>query len=259
MSEDPIQYTGTGSETDPITVSTRQPAPDQVDVAVAGLARTARAHAAAFSDTADMSSNLPADLRDIVRDASMAITGTLNTAMEAQRKAHSFRNDLTLYPQGREMLAGEAIKTAADKVTQSFEQADTQIEVATALSYEAARPRIAPDDAMPARADLVMLTQRNANDTGALVNTMKRLAQRNDGVGALVADQGFLADFIDAHGIDPQMRAAILTMVSAEVVQAAAKSGDPRRSAAARTNLALIELRKARIAADSYTRHVLQR
>ncbi|GGX12667.1 hypothetical protein [Streptomyces chartreusis] len=259
MTETPLEFTGAGTEADPLTFDAMRPStPDQADASIAGLATTAKGHAAAFSSNADLSSALPADLRDIVRDASMAITSTLSTARDARTKADSIRNDVQIYPQGRELLAGEAIKTATNKVAESFESADAKLEVATALTYEAARPLISPEDSMPARADLQMLTQRHLGKPGELSDTLKRLAQRSDGVGALVADPRFLGDFLDSQGIDTDMREAVLTLVSAEVVRAAAGSGDPKRSAAARTNLALVELRKARVAASAFTRHMLQ-
>ncbi|WP_411150213.1 hypothetical protein [Streptomyces sp. A30] len=260
MTETPTEFTGTGSQSDPLTFNAMRPStPDQADRAVAGLASITTTHAANFSSSADLSANLPADVREIVSKASSAITSTLATARNARVKADSFRNDATLYPEGRELLAGEAVKAAVGQVTESFEQADTQIQIASALTYEAARPTISADAAMPARADLQMMTARHKNDPGGLVDTLKRLAQRSDGVGALVADQGYLRDFLDARGVEPDTRDAILTTVGAQMVQAAAVSGDPKRAAAARTNLALTELRKARIAATSFTRHLLQR
>lgn len=258
MTETPIAYTGTGTEADPITFDAmRTSAPDPAAFAVAGLAKTARAHATAFAEKADLSSALPSDLRDIVRNAESAITSTLTTAAQARVKADSFRNDVTLYPQGRELLAQEVIKAAADKVAESFAQADTQLDVAAALTYEAARPRITPDESMPARADLAMLTQRSTGDPAALADTLTRLSQRSDSVGALVADQRYLGDFLSAQGIEPDLRTSILTTVGNGVVQAAVTSGDPKRSAAARTYLALPELRKARLAAAAYTWHLL--
>ncbi|MFE5185543.1 hypothetical protein [Streptomyces sp. NPDC056628] len=259
MTENHTEFTGAGSETDPLTFTVRLPAPDAVDVAIGGLAKTAKDYAAAFSRNADLSSNLPADVRQIVSGASDAITSTLQTAYSARVKADNFRNDLSLYPQGREMLANEATKTAVDAVAESFAKADDQLQVASAVTYEAARPRISPNEAMPARADLAMITKRHGNSLGTLVDALRGLAQRSDAVGALVADQGYLGDFLTAQGIDPDMREAILTAVSHEVVKAASLSGDPARAAAARTNLALTELRKARVAANSFTRLILQR
>ncbi|GAA4015989.1 hypothetical protein [Streptomyces plumbiresistens] len=259
MSETPVEYSGTGTEADPLTFSTRQSAPDQVGAVIAGLASTTKEYAAGFRANADLSGNLPADIRGIVSDASGAITGTLSTAYNARVKADSFRNDRSLYPEGRKLLAGEVVNAAIDEVTESFEHADAQIEVASALTFEAARPRISPDDAMPARADLAMMLGRHDGNPAGLGDTLKRLAQRSDGVGALVADPSYLGDVLDARGADAALREAILTIVGAEVVKAAAKSGDPKRAAAARTNLALAELRKARIAASSFTRHTLQR
>jgi hypothetical protein len=258
MTQTPVQFTGTGDESDPLTFDAmRKTAPDPVDTAVASMATAATSHAVSFRAVADLSYNLPADIREIVTKASSSVTETLATARNARVKANSFLNDVRLYPEGRKVLAGEAIKAAADKVAEAFEQTDTQIEVASALTYEAARPRVAPDAAMSARADLAMLTLRHQGNPAGLVDTLKRLAQRGDSVGALVADVGFLGDLLDAHGADPQLREAAMTVVRAEVIKAAALSGDPKRSAAGKTNLALIELRKARIAAQSFTRHML--
>ncbi|MDX3555327.1 hypothetical protein PV729_26775 [Streptomyces europaeiscabiei] len=256
MTDSPA-FTGTGAEDDPLTFTLRESAPDPVDVAVASMAKSAKEHSAAFSATADLSANLPADVREIVTQASIRIGEMLSTAYDARAKADSFLNDVRLYPEGRKVLAGEAIKAAADKVAETSGQADAQIEVAAAQTYEAARPRVASDAAMTARADLAMLTQRHVGNAGALVATLKRLAQRSDSVGALVADTAYLGDFLDAYGADPQLREAAMTVVRAEVIKAAALSGDPKRAAAGKTNLALNELRKARIAAQSFTRHVL--
>ncbi|MDX2550204.1 hypothetical protein [Streptomyces stelliscabiei] len=258
MTNTPIELTGTGAEGDPLWFDATRPqsAPDPVVTAVAGLARTARSHAAEFSAA---TTGLPADLREIVNNASTAITSTLSTAAHARARAESFLNDVKLYPEGRKMLAGEALKAADDTIAESLAQADAQIEVASALTYEAARPRVGADAAMTARADLQMMTQRHSGNPGALIDTLKRLAQRGDSVGALIADQSFLGDFMDSHGIDQQTHEAVLTLVRSEVVRAAAESGDPNRAAAGKANIALVELRKARVAATSFTRHVLSR
>ncbi|MFE7838383.1 hypothetical protein ACFU53_20695 [Streptomyces sp. NPDC057474] len=257
MTNTPVEFTGSGTEDDPLRFDAmRKSAPDPVDVAVAGLARTTQDHAAAFGSAAV---GLPADLREIVGNASSAITSTLSTAANARAEANGFLADVRMYPEGRKTLAGQAIKAATDKVTVSLEAADALIDVAYAETYEGARPRVAPAEAMTARADLQMATQRHVGSPGALIDTLKRLAQRSDSVGALVADPTYLGDFLSANGVEAETREAALTLVRSEVVKAAAQSGDQNRAVAGKANLALIELKKARIAATSYTRHVLGR
>ncbi|MGW1616283.1 hypothetical protein ACWCQZ_43915 [Streptomyces sp. NPDC002285] len=257
MTEIPLTYSGSGTEDDPITFDAmRTAAPDPLASSIAGLPRVAKTHAAAF--TAALSGDLPADLRQIATGTSNAVTETLNTAHSARVKADSFRNDVALYPAGREALASEVLQTAVAKVDETLARVDDQIQVIEALAYEAARPRIAPDDSMPARADLAMMTQRAAGDVGTLLDTLARLAQRSDAVGALVADQRYLSDFLEGQGVERVIRESALSRLSAEVIKAAAASGDPKRAAAARTYLALPELRKARVAAATYARHTLQ-
>ncbi|MFF8531009.1 hypothetical protein ACF07B_03290 [Streptomyces sp. NPDC015532] len=257
MTENTTQITGTGTEKDPLTFSARTSAPDPVATSIASLADDARGYEAAFRSAADLSANLPQDVRELVNEASTAITSPIGIAAQARLKAEGFRADLTMYPEGRELKASEAIRTAADKVTESFASADVRIKIAEAGLYEAARPSLSADAAMPARADLAMLTARHLGNPGALAGALKAIAQRGDGVGALVADSTYLGDFLDANGIEPQVRDAILTSVRAEVFKTAAESADPKRSAAGRTSLALAELRRARAAATAYTRHTL--
>ncbi|MEU5198871.1 hypothetical protein AB0G86_33325 [Streptomyces scabiei] len=255
MTENSASFTGSGTKDDPLTFDAMRPtAPDPAHVAVGGLAKTARDHAAAFSSA---SAGLSADLREIVSAASSAITGTLSTAYDARVRADDFMADVKMYPEGRKVLAGEAIKAASDKVAESFAQADAQLEVASALTYEAARPKVATDAAMTARTDLAMITQRHMGNAGALIDAVRSLAQRSDSVGALVADVSYLGDFLSANGVDDETREAALTLVRSEVVKAAAQSGDQDRAAAGKANMALVELRKARIAAMSFTRHIL--
>ncbi|MBT2390374.1 hypothetical protein J7E87_13285 [Streptomyces sp. ISL-1] len=247
-----------GSEANPLVFDVMsKPAPDQAAAAVASLRPIVERYEAAFHSAADLSANLPADLRQLVSEAASAITATVVTADSARSKADGFRNNVTMYPAGRDYMASEAIKAATGEVAESFNNADTRLEIVSALTYEAARPRVPADAAMPARADLQMMTQRHIDKPGALAGTLKRLAQRSDAVGALVADQSYLSDFLDAQGVDPSVRDAMLISVRAEVIKAAAASGDPKRAAAAKTSQALVELKRARAAAMSYTRHKL--
>ncbi|MER6531591.1 hypothetical protein [Streptomyces sp. NPDC001508] len=207
-----------GSEANPIVVDVRPFAPDAVDTAIASTGAAVGRYEAAFRSSADLSANLPADLRQIVSEAASAITSTLATANNGRIKADDFRADVRLYPEGREMLASEALKAARDKVSQSFEDADARLLVADASLYEAARPRLSAEAAMPARADLQMMTQRHMGSPATLADVLKRFAQRGDAVGALVADSTYLGDFLAANGLDPEVSDSIRTVVRAEVV-----------------------------------------
>ncbi|MGI5511132.1 hypothetical protein [Streptomyces sp. CA-106131] len=251
------QYTGTGSENDPIVPNIKPQARDQVKAAIASLGADVDSYAAAFRSAADLSASLPADVRKIVSDASSAITGTVATAHNARIKADGFLADVRLYPEGRQALAGEAIKDAQDKVSESLADADVRLKIAESELYEAARPKLPQAEAMTARADLEMVTRRQISSPGALTDTLKSLAAGGDSVAALVADSAYLGRFLDAQGVESDVRDAILTSVQGAVVKAAAESGDAKRMAAGRTSLALVELRKARAVAASYTRHKL--
>ncbi|MEU8787860.1 hypothetical protein [Streptomyces sp. NPDC048643] len=252
------EFTGTGTEADPLTFNAmRQTAPDQAAASIASLSTDARNYEAAFRSAADLSANLPADVRQLVSEAATAITTPLATATAARTKAADFRANVLANPEGREFMATEVLKVAADKVSESFANADFRLKVAEADLYEVARPRISPDAAMPARADLQMMTARHIDNPGALAGTLKTLAQRDDAVGALVADGAYLRDFLDAHGIERELRDSILTSVRGEVFKVAALSADSKRAAAGKTSMALVELRKARAAAAAYTRHTL--
>ncbi|MGW9133660.1 hypothetical protein [Streptomyces sp. NPDC055681] len=254
---DHVEYTGAGTAADPLTFQPRAPRPDDVKVAIDGVGQSVGTYEAAFRSAADLSHNLPDDVRKLVSEASSAITATTAAAANARAEADRYRADVAMYPAGRDYMAGEVIRAAADKVSESFASADIRLKVAEASLYEAARPRISADAAMPARADLTMMTQRHMDSPRGLADTLKRLAQRSDGVGALVADESYMGDFLDAHGIERELRDAILTTVRAEVVKTAAESGDAKRAAAGKTSLALAELKRARAAAASYTRHKL--
>ncbi|PKW08962.1 hypothetical protein SAMN05428944_3894 [Streptomyces sp. 1222.5] len=246
-----------GSEENPIPVNVKPEAPDPVVTAIAALPGAVSRHTAAFRNSADYSANLPADIRQALSAASSAIESTITTAEQARERADGFRNDIRLYPEGREVLASEAMKTAQEAAGESLADADARITVADALLYEAARPTLSAADGMTARADLQMLTQRHVGNSGALADVLKRAAQRNDAVGALVANSTYLTDFLAANGVDSVTSSAILTLVRAEVTRAAANSGDPKRAAAGRTSLAVTELKRARAAATNYKRHML--
>jgi hypothetical protein len=255
------KFSGSGErESDPLTFNAmRTTAPDQAAAAVASLADVARHHEAAFRSSADLSANLPADVRKMVSDASSAITSTVATAQNARTKAETFRADISLYPAGREALAGEAISAARDKIGESFAHADALVQVAEAELFLAARPKLAQADAMTARADLDMITRRaiSTNSPGVLADTLRGLASGGDSLAALVADETYMRRFLAANGIDSELAQAIVTGVRHAVVKGAAESGDAKRAAAGKTSLALTELRKARAAATSYTRHKL--
>ncbi|ALV35742.1 hypothetical protein [Streptomyces sp. CdTB01] len=245
-----------GSEANPLVISTREAAPDAADAAVTSLGNSVTTYEVAFRTSADLSSDLPADLRDLVSKAASAVTGTVATAQHAQVEAARARADKTMYPEGRELLAKASLDGARKKVDQALDQADTLMTVADASLYEAARPRLATEDAMPARADLNMLTQRHMG-SGSLADVLKGIAQRTDAVGALVADPTYLRDFLSANGVEEKLSEAIQIIVRAEVTKTAAASADAQRAAAGKTSLALTELRKARAAAAAYTRHKL--
>ncbi|WP_217562691.1 hypothetical protein, partial [Streptomyces sp. GbtcB6] len=86
--------------------------------------------AAAFRSSADLSADLPADVRQIVSEASSANTGTVATATNARTKADGSRADIRLYPAGREALAGEGIKDAQGKISESLADADGKLMIA---------------------------------------------------------------------------------------------------------------------------------
>jgi hypothetical protein len=253
------QYTGTGTEENPITPNVRPSAPDPVKAAIASMGADVDSYAAAFRSAADLSANLPADVQKIVGDASSAITGTIATAINARTKADGFRADIGLYPEGREALAAEAIKDAQGRVSDSLSGADARLKIAESLLYEAARPKLSQADAMTARADLDMVTRRAiaTNSPGALSDTLKQIASGSDSLAALVADETYLTRFLASNGIASDLAQAIVTSVRAAVIAGAADSGDAKRAAAGRTSQALSHLRKARAAATSYTRHTL--
>ncbi|MFF3417995.1 hypothetical protein ACFYW9_25310 [Streptomyces sp. NPDC002698] len=257
MTENTTQFTGTGTEADPLTFTVRTPAPDAAKVAVASLADDARRYEAAYHSAAGLSADVPQDVRRLISEAASAITSSIGVSANARAKAEGIRADRSIYPEGRSEMASAAIREASEKVAEAFSSADLRLTVAEADLYDAARPRISPDAAMPARADLALLTQRFLDNPRGLANTLKSIAQRGDAVGALVADSSYLRDWLDGNGVESELRDAIMTSVRAEVVKAAAESGDPKRSAAGRTSMALVELRRARVAAASYTRHTL--
>lgn len=254
------KFTGAGTESDPLMFNAmRSSQPDPLTVAVASQRDAVTRYEAAFRSSADLSANLSADVRKLVSDASSAITSTVARAQDARAKADEFRADVRLYPAGREALAGEALSAARDAISDKFADADALVQIAEAELFLAARPTLAPVDAMTARADLDMITRRtiSSNSPGALADMLKGLASGGDALAALVADETYLTRFLGANGVDSELAQAIVTGVRGAVVKAAANSGDAKRSAAGRTYLALTELRKARAAATSYTRHKL--
>ncbi|SEO42641.1 hypothetical protein [Actinacidiphila rubida] len=253
------RVTGSGTESDPLKVYPMPTAQDPVAAAIAKQRQGVTQYEAAFRSGADLSVNLPADVRQMVSQAASAITGTVGKAQDARKRADSFLNDQTMWPDGRRMMAGDAIKAAQDSISESFSEADAKMAIADALLYETSRPRLAQADAMTARADLDMITRSaiSANSPGALVNSLKTLASGDDALAALVADETYLTRFLAANGIAQDVAQAIVTNVKAAVVASAAASGDPKRAAAGRTSQALGELRKARAAATSYARNTL--
>jgi hypothetical protein len=252
--------TGEGTQSDPLTFDAMRPADN--DPVAAGIAKQGACvdrFAAAFRSTADLSANLPADVRQLVQAASSAITGTVAKANDARRRADDFMNDVRLYPEGRRALAAEAIKAAQDAISDAFEDADAKLIVAEAELFMAARPKLPSADALTARADLDMVTRQAiaSNSTTALANTLKQIAQGDDSLAALVADQTYLKRFLTANGVARDVTDAVVTGVKAAIMASAASSGDPKRAAAGRTAQALVKLRQSRAAAMSYTRNTL--
>jgi hypothetical protein len=253
-------FGGKGTESDPLTFDAMRPVgQDPVAQAIAKQRQGVSEYETAFRNAADLSANLPADVRQMVSQAASAITSTVATAENARGKADDFMADVRLYPEGRKTLAGEAIKAAQDSISNSLADADAKLIIAEAELYMAARPKLAQADAMTARADLDLITRRAiaSNSPASLLNSLKSLAGGSDAPAALVADSTYLARFLAANDIAPDVAEAIVTGVKGAVIASAAASGDPKRAAAGRTSQALRELRKARVAATSYTRNKL--
>ncbi|MET9411316.1 hypothetical protein ABZX90_37070 [Streptomyces sp. NPDC002935] len=223
--------------------------------AVQGVAKAAVKLVDAFSNAADMSANMPADIRELLRSASSDIKNAPDTAFRAKAAADKHLANDMLYPAGRERLAKQEIGDAMAKVTEILDGADTKIDVADALLYQAARPAMPAGADVAARSDVKMvLDAANGLD---MADSAKELAKRSDAVGALVADQGWLSLYMQSRKVDPRTADAIKVIVRNEMLQAAAESDDPKRVATGRTALALVNLRKAVIAARGYQRNAL--
>ncbi|MEU0423902.1 hypothetical protein ABZ235_09820 [Streptomyces canus] len=250
MSE-PILIHNPDGSTSVVSINDR----DTTAEAVASIANATESLARDFSSAADLSYRLPEDIVKLLSGASSDITGTIAKAQVAASVAAAHRNNDTLFPAGRERLANEEISKADSEVTAALEAADAKIEVAEALLYVAARPTMPAGAEVAARADA-----RMALDGAAplqLPEIVKSLAQRGDAVGALVTDGSWLDLYLNSRGVDRDLAEAVKTLVKSQVFEAAAVSEDPKRAAAGRTAQALVHLRKARVAAQTYRRNKL--
>jgi hypothetical protein len=248
-----------GSEANPIPVRVTEPAPDPADVAMANLTVAADHHLGEFSRNADFSANLDPATRQLVNEASSAVRRVIGIADVAAAQAAGYLRDDTMFPAGRERLARETADRAQSDIAAAFEEADVRLEIAQASLYEAARPTMPKDESGTARQDAIMILDgAQSGGPRALVDAVRQLASREDAVGALVAGP-WLSDYMAARGIDADLRPAVVNAVRAAVVDVAARSGDPKRSAAGRTSQAITSVRKARVAASTYTRLKLGR
>lgn len=213
---------------------------------------TAARFLAEFSSNAGSSYLLNADDRQVVSSLTSAVSTAISLAAQASRESAAILADDTLYPEGRNRLANEAMTSARQKVEESFEDFDAKYAVAEATLYEAARPKVNKAEAASARMDARMLLDGALNNDGAsLSQVLQRLASRQDAVGALVSSE-WLADYAMARGMDPDVLEASSVLLRHAALEGAAQSGDPERAAAARTALALRSLRQAQVSARTF-------
>lgn len=230
---------------------------DTAAEAIASIANATERFVRDFMSAADLSTHLPADIREVISGASSDITRTLGRVDVATASAASHRANDTMFPAGRERLANEEINKAGSDVTESLDAAEAKIDVAEALLSVAARPTMPKGADVSARADARMVLD-GASDAGQLADRIKELAQRGDALGALVADDSWLTLYLTSRGTDSALAKSIKIQVGDQVFRAAAASDDPKRAAAGRTALALTHLRKAVVAARSYRRNKLK-
>ncbi|MFE0175182.1 hypothetical protein ACFWZ2_22960 [Streptomyces sp. NPDC059002] len=209
---------------------------------------------------ADIDGPLPEASRSSIGTATAAIGRTTAIAREAIRQAQRTDEDDTLFPEGRDRLVRETLDAARAAVADDIATADAATTVAGAELYEAAKVPLDRRDATTARQDALMMLG-NAQSTGKEFEVLRRLAVRQDAIGALVST-GWLRDYLTAQGREEDTIAAAEVLVRDGVLRAAtAQTADPQRRAAAQTALALPNLIKARITAqhsarltlDSYT------
>jgi hypothetical protein len=208
-----------------------------------------------FNNAANISIDLPADIRSLLSGAANDIRNTLGKVDVATAMAAKYRADDRMFHAGRERLASEEITKAGSEVEAALEAAQDKLDVVEASLFVAARPTMPAGADMAARAD-VRMTLDGASP-GELADRIKGLAQRNDAVAALVADSEWLDLYLNSRGVEPDLSDAIKTLVKRQVFSSAVNSGDPKRAAAGRAALALVHLRKAGIAARSYRRNKL--
>jgi hypothetical protein len=247
-------YTGTGTANDPITPTVRPTFRDMAAEAIADAGTTAESFLTEFSANADLGYDLPDDVRSGARRASDAVSKALSTARKASDEIATTLNDIRMYPEGRKVIAANTREAAQSDIADAINLAMANLTVTEAQSYESARPKLHARDGAAARADATMILDGYTRNGGSLNDAVKRLAGRDDAVGALVADGQWLKDYAFARGVDPQVIDAVNVTVRHSVIETSANSSDPARRAAARTNQALRSLRQAAISAQTYGR-----
>ncbi|MFJ5993885.1 hypothetical protein [Streptomyces sp. NPDC092370] len=247
MTEPMIQQNPDGSTT-VVSINDR----DTVAESIARISSTTESLIGDFSNAANISIEVPADVRSLLSSAVRDITATLGKVDVAVAMAAGYRANDTMFPAGRERLATAEIAKADSEVTAALDSAEDKLTVAEADLYLAARPAMPAGGDMAARADVRMIL--DGVSPSQLADRIKGLAQRGDAAGALVADGAWLDMYLSSRGVESDMADAIKALVKDQVFRSAAASGEPKRAAAGRTALALVHLRKAGIAARSYRR-----
>lgn len=179
----------------------------------------------------ELAGKIPHTAGDTRRAIEQHIAAARAAVSKAISKAGEIVSDARIYPAGKLELIRRLVADTEAELARHAERAQAAADVLAAELTQAAMPKPSGsrDAAQLARQDALMILDRVPADRR--VDVLRKLAARNDDVGALV-NSPWLDDYLTAVG-DERTAQAMRTLVTEAALEAARSSGDPVRAAAA--------------------------
>ncbi|WP_328533226.1 hypothetical protein OG836_26165 [Micromonospora zamorensis] len=205
----------------------REPRPEELpDGGIVGMTEKYRAEFIAAPWSRDSSWESATTAYAAMGVAADAIRDAVDTA-------DAIIGDRTTWPGFRFEKYAENLTATDEAVREALDEAETALTVAEATAITEAMPKVDKVDkqAADARAARMLGSIKNRAEMAGLLNT---LAARDDAVGALVTDGGWMNDYLLGAGYDAQHREALCKQATLVALAAAESSGDTKRASAAR-------------------------
>lgn len=185
---------------------------------------------------------LPDAAAKLLMGARQNVNGAFHEIVDGRDKADRIMADDTIYPDGRERIAGEAAQQARTSSTDQLDNADSLLDAAEKVLIHESAPKVARPDALIARDDARMILGAIDNPEDVGIKAME-LARRQDDIGGLLAsDWGH--NYLSSRGVSDVD--SVHDAVKRSAVEAAvSQSTDTARQRAAKNVSSLANLRKA--------------